>query len=382
MIAKAKPGDNLQDLAQYGINNATDLMNAKAIQNGRLAMSSAALSMASMAYLSGGLHGNGPTDRQQRQAWLDAGWKPRTIKIGNTWVGYDAFEPYNQILALVGDIGDHMDLMGEEWAEDSLSKLSMALASTATSKSYLAGLQSFVDLFSGAPGQQERIIASLMNNTLPLSSLRNEIGKVLTPYTRELGSDIGDSIRNRNLITENIAADPLPIKYDILTGRPIKDHDFVTRMFNAFSPVNFNVDYSPGRELLFNSGYDMRTSTYSAPDGTDLSDSPKVRSMFQKAIGEQNLEKVFNEMAKSESIQISLAEMNYYKKNGMKDVEPRSFPHYKRIAKAFDKAKKRAWASLKQDNDVQKLLLEEREQKVRNIKANKGTIDKILEMPK
>ena len=382
MIAKAKPGDNLQDLAQYGIHNATDLMNAKAIQNGRLAMGSAALSMASMAYLSGGLHGNGPTDRQQRQAWLDAGWKPRTIKIGNTWVGYDAFEPYNQILALVGDIGDHMDLMGEEWAEDSLSKLAMALASTATSKSYLAGLQSFVDLFSGAPGQQNRIIASLMNNTLPLSSLRNEIGKVLTPYTRELGSDIGDSIRNRNLITENIAADPLPIKYDILTGRPIKDHDFITRMFNAFSPVNFNVDYSPGRELLFNSGYDMRTSTYSAPDGTDLSDSPRVRSMFQKAIGEQNLEKVFNEMAKSESVQISLAEMNYYKKNGMKDVEPRSFPHYKKIAKAFDKAKKRAWASLKKDNDVQKLLIEEREQKIKNIKANKGTIEKIIDMPK
>ena len=382
MIAKAKPGDNLQDLAQYGIHNATDLMNAKAIQNGRLAMGSAALSMASMAYLSGGLHGNGPTDRQQRQAWLDAGWKPRTIKIGNTWVGYDAFEPYNQILALVGDIGDHMDLMGEEWAEDSLSKLAMALASTATSKSYLAGLQSFVDLFSGAPGQQERIIASLMNNTLPLSSLRNEIGKVLTPYTRELGSDIGDSIRNRNLITENIAKDPLPIKYDILNGRPIKDHDFITRMFNAVSPVNFNVDYSPGRQLLFNSGYDMRTSTYSAPDGTDLSDSPRVRSMFQKAIGEQNLEKVFNEMAKSESVQISLAEMNYYKKNGMKDVEPRSFPHYKKIAKAFDKAKKRAWASLKKDNDVQKLLIEEREQKIKNIKANKGTIEKIIDMPK
>ena len=381
-IAKAKPGDNLQSLHKYGIHNAQDLMTAKAVQNGRLAMGTAALSMASMAYLSGGLHGNGPTDRKQRQAWMDAGWKPRTIRIGNAWVSYDAFEPYNQILALVGDIGDHQELMGEEWAEDRLSKLAMALAGTVTSKSYLAGLQSFVDLFSGAPGQQERIIASLMNNTLPLSSLRNEIGKVLTPYTRELGSDIGDSIRNRNLITENIAADPLPIKYDILTGRPIKDHDFITRMFNAFSPVNFNIDYSPGRQLLFNSGYDMRTSTYSAPDGTDLSDSPKVRSMFQKAIGEQNLEQVFNEMAKSESIQISLAEMNYYKKNGMKDVEPRSFPHYKKIAKAFDKAKKRAWASLKKDNDVQKLLIEEREQKIKNIKANKGTIEKIIDMPK
>ena len=322
-IAKAKPGDNLQSLNKYGIFNSRDLMNAKAIQNGRLAMGSAALSMASMAYLSGGLHGNGPTDRTQRQAWLDAGWKPRTIKIGNVWVNYDAFEPYNQILALVGDIGDHQQLMGEEWAEDRLSKLAMALASTATSKSYLAGLQSFVDLFSGAPGQQERIIASLMNNTLPLSSLRNEIGKVLTPYTRELGSDIQDSIRNRNLITENIAADPLPIKYDILTGRPIKDHDFITRMFNAFSPVNFNIDYTPGRELLFNSGYDMRTSTYSAPDGTDLSDSPKVRSMFQQAIGKQNLLATFDKMAQSENMQTSLAEMQWHRKNGLADVEPK-----------------------------------------------------------
>ena len=381
-IAKAKPGDNLSHLKQFGIETPQDLLNAKAIQNGRLAMGSAALSMASMAYLAGGLHGNGPTDRQQRQAWLDAGWKPRTIKLGSFWVNYDAFEPYNQILALVADIGDHQDLMGEEWAEDRLLKLSMALASTATSKSYLAGMQSFVDLFSGQPGQQSRIMASLMNNTVPLAGLRNEIGNVLSPYTRELGSDIEDSIRNRNKITENIARDPLPIKYDILTGRPIKDHDFMTRMFNAVSPVNFNLDYSPGRQLLFNSGYDMRTSTYSAPDGTDLSDSPKVRSMFQQAIGKQNLEKVFNEMAKEESIQVSLAEMEWHKRNGLKDVEPRSFPHYKRIAKEFDKAKKRAWASLQQDQDVQKLLIEERNQKLKNVKANQGTMDAILNMRK
>ena len=379
-IAKAKTPT--PELKQFGIHTQQDLMNAKAIQNGRLAMGSAALTMASMAYLSGGLHGNGPTDRKQRQAWLDMGWKPRTIKLGNIWVNYDAFEPYNQILALVGDIGDHQELMGEEWAEDRLLKLSMALANTATSKSYLAGMQSFVDLFSGQPGQQNRIIASLMNNTVPLSGLRNEIGKVLTPYTRELGSDIESSIRNRNLGSEMIAGEPLPIKYDILTGKPIKDHDFVTRMFNAFSPVNFNLDYSEGREFLFDSGYDMRTSTYSAPDGTDLSDSPKVRSMFQQAIGKQNLLAKFDKMSQEESIQVSMAQMKYYKRNGMKDVEPNSFPHYKRIAREFDKAKKRAWASLRNDNDVQKLLLEERNQKLKNYKANRGTIDKILEMPK
>ena len=108
--------------------------------------------------------------------------------------------------------------------------------------------------------------------------------------------------------------DPLPIKYDILTGKPIKDHDFITRMFNAVSPVNFNWIIQKEDKFLFNSGYDMRTSTYSAPDGTDLSDSPKVRSMFQKAIGEQNLEAIFNKMAQEESIQVSMAEMNWHKK--------------------------------------------------------------------
>ena len=66
----------------------------------------------------------------------------------------------------------------------------------------------------------------------------------------------------------------------------------------------------------------------------------------------------------------------------MKDVEPSSFPHYKRIKREFDRAKKKAWASIKSDNDVQKLLIEERDQKLKNRKANKGTIDKILEMPK
>ena len=381
-IALARAGGDLSGLEIYGIKNARDLMNAKAVQNGRLAMGGSALTMASMAYLSGGLHGNGPTDRQKRQAWLDAGWKPRTIKIGNVWVNYDAFEPFNQILALVGDIGDHMDLMGEEWAEDRLQKLTVALAGTITSKSYLAGLQSFVDLFSGQPGQQNRIIASLMNNTLPLSSLRNEIGKVLTPYTRELGSEIQDSIRNRNLITENIALDPLPIKYDILTGKPIKDHNFITRMFNAVSPVNFNLDYSPGRELLFNSGYDLRTSTYSAPDGTDLSNSPKVRSMYQKAIGEQNLLKQLDAMANDPTIQVSLAEMQYEKRQGRHDTEPRSFPHYKRISKLFNKAKKRAWAKLKQENNIEKLILEERDKKIQNLEANRRTVDKILKIYK
>ena len=132
------------------------------------------------------------------------------------------------------------------------------------------------------PGQMEKMGASLINNQVPLSSLRNELGKVLNPYMKELNAGFGDSIRNRNQITEGLTSDPLPVKYDFLTGQPINNWSFPTRIFNAVSPVQFNLDYSPGKTLLFNSGYDLRASAYSTPTGVSLKDAPEVRSSINR----------------------------------------------------------------------------------------------------
>ena len=380
-IAFAKPGD-FSKVAKYGIETAEDLANARAIQAGRLAMGSAVIFMAGQKFLSGELHGNGPADRQKRQTWLDAGWRPRTMKFGDVWVSYDSFEPFNQILSIIGDIGDHQELMGEEWATDQLQKLSLVVAQGITSKSYMAGLQQFVDIFAGRPGSVNRMLAQMANNTLPLSSFRNELGKVFTPYTRELGSDIESSIRNRNLLSEAIASEPLPIKYDMLTGKPIKDHDFITRMFNAFSPVQLNMDYSPGRKMLFDSGYDLRQSTYYAPDGTNLSKSPILRSLFQKAIGEQKIILKLDKLAENEGIQESIAEMEYDRDNGLRHVEPKKYAHNSRIKSIFDKAKSIAWAKVKQDPRAQKLIAEERQKEIDNIQANRRSVQAILNIPK
>ena len=104
--------------------------------------------------------------------------------------------------------------------------------------------------------------------------------------------------------------------------------------------------------------------------------------MYQKAIGEQNLLKELEKMAQDPAMLASLAEMEYEKNSGRRSTEPRSFPHYKRIAKLFDRAKKRAWAKIKKEQDVQKLLVDERNSKIQNYTANRRTIDKILDIPK
>lgn len=355
-IMLASP-DNLAAVAKYGIQTATDLDNAKALIHGRQAIGGAVIFMASQKFLAGEITGNGPNDRQLRKVWEDAGWKPRHIKLGDVWVSYDAFEPFNGLLAAVADIGDNYGLMGPEWTEMNLARAAWIAGQGAISKSYLSGLTALTDLVSGDPSALSRIGGNLLNNSIPLAGLRNEIGKVITPYTRELNSSITDSIRNRNLYAEQLASDPLPIKYDIFNGRPLRDHDFMTRMFNMFSPVQFNLEDSPGRTLMWNSNYDMRMSVLSAPDGTSLAKDAKVRSLYQRAIGNQNLEKTLNELAARRDVQESVNRLVADKNAGRRELDPmKAYLHNDLIRQAWDKARKKAWAQIQSEPEVRRLV--------------------------
>ena len=352
-----------------------ELANARALQTGRLAMGSAVVFMATQAWMRGDLNGNGPVDRQKRQMWIDGKWEPRTIKLGAVRVGYDQFEPFNLIMSTIADVGDASELMGEEWTENELGKISLVIAQAITSKSYLAGIQSFVDLFAGRPGQAGRIIAGLANNQVPLAGLRNELGKLFTPYMREINSGIVQSIRNRNLISEQLAGkDELPIKYDLLNGKPLKDWDFLTRAYNAISPVSLSLDQTPGRNFLFNSGYDLRLSTYYAPDSTNLTDAPRIRSAFQRAIGLQNLERELDKLAKNPKAIASMQQMYDDIKSGRRaDYDARDYWHNRAIDRLFQNARRKAWASIKEQSDILELIIEQQKKDFEKIQKRRQT---------
>ena len=363
-IAFANP-NNLESVAKYGITTVEELANAKALQVGRLAMGSSLISLASWSWMNGNMTGNGPVDRQTRQMWLDTGWKPRSIKIGDVWVGYDSIEPFNQMWSIIADIGDSSMLMGEEWTQDHLQRMSLLVAQGLASKSYLQGMQMWVDAFAGSPGSWGRVGSSLVNNTVPLAALRNEMGKVFTPHSRELSSSIFDAIRNRNLLTEKLALQPLPIKYDILTGNPLRDYDFLTRVAKSVLPVNFELTESPGRRLLWNSGYDLRLSVYTAPDGTSLADHPEIRSKLQEAIGKLNLEAKLNRLARDPRILESLEIMYQDRASGRRgDFEPRDYYHNIIIKNLFEEAKRIAWSQISDDSNIQILQAKNSSQKL------------------
>lgn len=383
MMASA---DNLDDVIGYGIKTAEDLANEKALIIGRQTIGTGVVFAASQLYLSDRLRGNGPEDRTLRSSRIDGGWRPRSIDIGDVTVSLDAFEPFNSLLYAVADIGDNMELMGPEWAEQNLLRVAMNAGIGLGTKSYTEGIVQLIDLLQGESGQTEKIIGSLINNQVPMSGLRNEIGKLFNPGMMEINRSIVETIRARNGITEVIAFDGgLPKKYDLLTGELLRDWHPITRLWNMVSPVHFNVDKSgPGRDLLFNSNYDTRMSIQSSPDGVSLVDSPVVRSQFAQAIGQQNLEKTLDDLSRRKDVQDSIKKMNEDLAKGRRDIDPKGYLHNRLIKQEFDKARKKAWASIRSRPEVQTVIEEKKQADIQQIGVQRDTsaIEDVLSIYK
>jgi len=371
-IAFARPGQLTPELAsKYGITSDQELINAKALQTGRLAMGAGLVFMASQKWMRGEMTGNGPVDRQMRQGWVDAGYKPRTLTFGDVQVGYDAFEPFNLIMSTVADIGDASLLMGEEWTEDNLLKVALLVSQGVTSKSYISGLQSFADLVGGKPGQGARIAGGLINNSIGLGALRRELGRLFNPHLKELNSGIEDSIRNQNLYMEAFAGqgEKLPTKYSVLDGKPVNPYDFMTRAYNMFSPINFHLAPSKGRELLFASKYDARLSVLYSPQGDDLTDENFLRSRFQQEIGKERLDVKLERLARNPRILASIEQMNRDIASGQRALyEAKDYYHYQVIEDIFDDARNIAWARMTTLPEVQLLREKQRLQTVRKLR--------------
>ena len=131
-----------------------------------------------------------------------------------------------------------------------------------------------------------------------------------------------------------------------------------------FSPISLNLDHGPGRKLLFDSGYDLRLSTYYGPDGTDLTDAPELRSKFQQYIGQQNVERELNKLARDPKVIASIRRMQVDLNAGRRELDPmKSYLHNKLIRRIFSKARKKAWAQMKNDSGVRQLMRQELELK-------------------
>ena len=223
----------------------------------------------------------------------------------------------------------------------------------------MSGLDQLMQVVQMKPGAMTKAGANILNNSIPLAGMRNEFGKFVNPYMKELNSDIWDSLRNRNQTTEFLAPNGLPIKHDILNGKPINNWGIFGRSFNAVSPVTMDIRRdTPGRQLLMESGYDLKTTTF-AYGGYSFTKDANVRSAFQAAMGSapiefrnkkfKNLEEALDYLATLPEIQHSITQMKAGVNNpALFDIDPTDYPHNTVIDRLVDQARSKAWAAINQ----------------------------------
>ena len=108
--------------------------------------------------------GGGPSNEREKEALMATGWRPYSIKIGDTYYSYQRLDPLATPLGVIADIVetgvreekafDETDI--EHWS----TSFMLALTRNATNKSYLAGIQMWAD----ALGDPDRYVEKLGRN--------------------------------------------------------------------------------------------------------------------------------------------------------------------------------------------------------------------------
>ena len=184
---------------------------------GQMATGTMVWTTAIMAAESGRLTGGYPKDPAAKQAWMDAGIMPYSIKVGDKYVSFSRFDPFSTILGLAADYTEYSrnwaDSTKGNWASGALT----AVASNVVNKSYLTGIMD--------------IMAAITDDSMDSTAMERYLRQATTmfiPYSAGLRFArqlTDDPVREVRSAWDNIynsipgASSRLPVKYSWLTGQ-------------------------------------------------------------------------------------------------------------------------------------------------------------------
>ena len=234
---------------------------------GKAAIGSLFTTTAFFAAMNGRCTGTGHYDKARQRQRVRSGWKAKTCTVPGTnkVVSYEWMGPIGDWIALAADVVDNTDTLTSSMIEDMGTKLTAILGGALTNRSTLAQLEPMFDVLQGNGAAASRWSSSMLNNFVPMGSLRNELGKLMYPQLRQLRSEFENNLRNRNAWLD--AFDPeraLPPVVDPIDGKLVGyQENFFIRLFNM-GPIKIHDKPSKERQFLidieFNSSPTMNMS--------------------------------------------------------------------------------------------------------------------------
>lgn len=146
----------------------------------------------------GNITGGGPKDKTKREALYRTGWQPYSVKIGDTYYGYNRMEPIGTILGMAADISELQknEPFGKEDRKTSemFGQLAFSVGKNLTSKTFLKGISSTLDAISDPQRYGESFVGNYAGSLIPTGVAT--IGRAMDEKMRQTEGPI-DVIQSR-----------------------------------------------------------------------------------------------------------------------------------------------------------------------------------------
>ena len=191
----------------------------------------------------GKLTGNGPGNRQQKEALMrqdefgGAKWQPNSILVGDRWISVQGIDPVSTSILLAANVGEIAS--NEDWNEErdqDMGEVSAhAIAAMGEAFFDKTMLQSALDtaaaLTSGDAAQAELLLKGRASAMVPASGALRAFRRGEDPYLREV-SGMAEAMRN----TVPGLSESLPMQRD-LWGKPRTYQSGLGTVYDAIAPV-------------------------------------------------------------------------------------------------------------------------------------------------
>lgn len=370
-----------RNLEKYAI-RPQDLPQAQALMEGRIAMGSSIMGMATIAALSGNLTGDYPYDKESRDAWQTAKIQPYSFKVGNTYISYKDLEPFNTLFSMAANVVQNANVLGEEWTDNWMQKLTFMTAAVLVDKSMLAGVEDLARLMNAETSEEllTQTGSRYIRSHLPYAGLLGQLGDVLDA-TRKEAQSLGEMIVRRDALFKSV----LPPKYDVLSkdrsGKVLTygAQDPLLRLFNSLSPIPVTtVEGDPVKEALVAMRFNLpeALTTYKGEPLNALERSEMQRHLSMGPLRER-LERI---IIKDPAWREGLAAYKQANLTVTEGYPLYSQQFYQMVDQAFRDAKDEAMVNVLRDNPDLRDRIETRQTK--KALSQSGAYERLLQLPK
>lgn len=172
--------------------------------------------MASVAFLAtdGTVTGAAPTDPKLREALLRTGWRPNSVRVGDTYVSLNRADPLAMLMTTAANFVTAAPLLEERGVTEAVAAFGAAMGQLLADKSYMKSVGDMVEAFQGDERVLKRVATGLASGFVP--NIFRENRQWVDPFLRDV-----QEVDSRLLNSVPGFSSTLPAKHDWLTGKPV-----------------------------------------------------------------------------------------------------------------------------------------------------------------